>query len=212
MEPFEDKLRRGGVAALEEVDPFFRKEGPVHRTLRTIATRLDGIGIPYAVAGGMCLVGHGFEQTTDNVDVLLTPAGLQEVHRRLEGRGYELPRAGSKNLRDVGTGVLIKFLVTGQYPGDGTPIPVVFPDPGSVGVVIDGIRYLGLEKLIELKLACGMTVKTRLKHLADVQELIRVLALDRSIADRLDPYVRGKYMELWQELEESSPPQWLEPE
>jgi hypothetical protein len=36
-----------------------------------------------------------------------------------------------------------------------------------------------------------------LKDLADVQELIKVRRLPEDIADRLDPYVRAKYRELW---------------
>ena len=55
MKTFEDELRRGGAAAMEEVDRFFMKEGAVYMTLRNIAARLDGLGIPYAVAGGMAL-------------------------------------------------------------------------------------------------------------------------------------------------------------
>jgi hypothetical protein len=42
-----------------------------------------------------------------------------------------------------------------------------------------------------------MTNAGRIKDLADVQELIRVLRLDASFSDRLEPYVRPKYLELW---------------
>jgi hypothetical protein len=44
--------------------------------------------------------------------------------------------------------------------------------------VIDGIKTVILEKLIELKLASGMTAADRLKDLADVQELIKTKSLD----------------------------------
>jgi hypothetical protein len=197
MKTFEDQLRRGGAAAMEEVDRFFMKEGAVYQSLRNIAARLDDLGIPYAVAGGMSLVRHGYERTTVDVDILVTPAGLSEVHRHLEGLGYVPPFAGSKNLRDVETGVRIEFLVTGQYPGDGKPKPVAFPDPSSAAVVIDGIRYLSLDKLIELKLASGLTNPLRLKDLADVQELIRAVKPPRSLGDRLDASVRDTYLAYW---------------
>ena len=49
---------------------------------------------------------------------------------------------------------------------------------------MDGIKYLSLEKLMELKLASGLTNPNRLKDLADVQELIRVLRLDRAPVGR----------------------------
>ena len=92
-----------------------------------------------------------------DVDILVTAEGLAAVHRELEGLGYVPPFAGSKHLKDTATGVRIEFLVAGQYPGDGKPKPVAFPDPAQVGVEIDGVRYLGLPSLIELKLASGMT-------------------------------------------------------
>jgi hypothetical protein len=56
---------------------------------------------------------------------------------------------------------------------------------------------LPLEKLIELKLASGMTAPHRLKDLADVLELIRARALAETFAEQLDPYVREKFSELW---------------
>jgi hypothetical protein len=54
-----------------------------------------------------------------------------------------------------------------------------------------------LDKLIELKLASGMSAPHRLKDLADVLELIRVLSLPRDRALSLDASVRAKYDELW---------------
>ena len=207
MEPFEDKVRRGGAVAMEEVDRFFMKEGPVYQALRNITQRLDTLGIPYAVCGGMALVGHGYERTTVDVAILVTPDGLAEVHRNLEGLGYVPPFAGSKNLRNTATGVRIEFLVSGQFPGDGKPKPVSFPDPTAVAVDIGGIRYLGLPSLIELKLASGMTGKGRRKDLGDVQELIRALSLESTFAEKLDPYVRYTYLELWRELQDESAPQ-----
>lgn len=59
--------------------------------------------------------------------------------------------------------------LTGEYPGDGKPKPVSMPNPQTQFVEIDGIRFVSLEKLIELKLASGMTAGDRLKDLADVQ-------------------------------------------
>jgi hypothetical protein len=50
--------------------------------------------------------------------------------------------------------------------------------------------------LIELKLASGISAPDRLKDLADVQELIKLRKLDSTFAENLDPYVRGKFLEL----------------
>jgi len=58
------------------------------------------------------------------------------------------------------------------------------------------VKFPILEKLIELKLASGMTAPDRLKDLADVQELIKLRSLSAEFAERLNPYVREKYLEL----------------
>ena len=88
-------------------------------------------------------------------------------------------------------------IAAGEYPGDGLPKPVSFPNPADASIHIDGVNFATLEKLIELKLASGMTAPDRLKDLADVQELIKVKHLTRDFADKLNPYVREKYLELW---------------
>ena len=168
----------------------------VHRSLRKIAARLDDLGIPYAIVGGMAVVTHGYARTTVDVDVLLRPDDLVRVHAALDGLGFRPPFAGSRDLRDTETGVRIEFLVAGDFPGDGRPKPVSFPDPAGAAIEIDGIRFLALERLVELKLASGMSHAGRLKDLADVQELIRALGLPRAFAERLDPSVRAKFEEL----------------
>jgi hypothetical protein len=189
--------RRGGDAAMRQLGRFFMGDDPVHVTLRKIATRLDQLRIPYAVAGAMALNAHGFQRATLDVDMLVTPEGLKRIHESLEGLGYVRPFAGSKNFKDTETTVRIEFLIAGQFPGDGKPKPVVFPDPAAVAVEIDGVKYLGLPTLLELKLASGMSNAGRLKDLGDVQELIRVLKLPRDVGATLNPYVRGKFEELW---------------
>jgi hypothetical protein len=45
-----------------------------------------------------------------------------------------------------------------------------------------------------------MTAPHRLRDLADVQELIKIKKLDAKYAERLDPYVREKYLELWKSV------------
>jgi hypothetical protein len=74
----------------------------------------------------------------------------------------------------------------------------------TASVDIDGIRYLNLPSLLELKLASGLSAAHRLKDLADAQELIRVLKLPRDLGDRLNPYVQAKYFELWDALAQAT--------
>jgi hypothetical protein len=202
VESYEDRMRRGGGEALRAAEEFFMRHDDVHRTLQRIASTLDRLQIPYAVAGGMALVAHGYDRTTVDVDVLLPADALARVHSALHGLGYRPPFAGSRDLRDAETGVRIEFLLAGEFPGDGKPKPVAFPDPSTAAVVVDGVRFLALEKLVELKLASGLTAPGRLKDLADVQELIRALRLDAALAERLDPSVRARYLELWAAVQE----------
>jgi hypothetical protein len=115
-------------------------------------------------------------------------------------------------LRDTETGVRVEFLVSGGFPGDGLPKPVAFPDPAQAGIAIskDGLKVVSLETLVELKLASGMTAGHRVKDLGDVQQLIEALELTEDFANRLNPYVRAKYGELWAALH-AARPEWEEP-
>ena len=173
---------------------FFQNESEVQKSLRRITGRLNDLGIDYAVVGGMALFLHGFRRFTEDVDILVTREGLQRLHEALEGSGYRPPFAGSKNLRDTENGVRIEFLVAGEYPGDGKPKPVAFPEPGSVAIEQGGVRILNPAALMELKLASGMTGKGRTK--ADLGDgwnsIIMLLNLPQDFAERLNPYVRQR--------------------
>jgi hypothetical protein len=99
-------------------------------------------------------------------------------------------------MRDAVSNVKIDVLLTGDYPGDGKPKSVRFPDP-DVAVRGEGFRVLSIQDLVELKLASGLTNPDRLKDLADVQELIRHAALPLDMAGHLDAMVQSKYVEIW---------------
>lgn len=183
---------------LRESEAFFMKEGKVHQTLKHLAKALAEESIPYAIVGGMALNLLGYTRETMGVDILLTTEGLERFRERLVGRGYVAAFAGAlKSFRDAQTQVRVEVLTTGGYPGDGKPKPVVFPDPALASLERDGYRVIALEKLIELKLASGMTAPHRLRDLADVQDLISVLNLPMDLGGRLDESVRGEYQRLW---------------
>lgn len=194
---YEQLLAENTDTALREGSMHFERESAVHKTLRKIAARLQGLNVEYAIAGGMALFIHGYRRFTEDVDILVTAESLDVIHHNLEGLGYIAPFSGSRNLRDTDSGVRIEFLVTGGFPGDGKPKPVSFPEPTSASIEVDGIQFLTLPRLVELKLASGMTNPRRLQDLADVQRLIEVLDLAPDFANQLNPYVRDKYHELW---------------
>src|ERR1700731_4834459 len=100
MIAYEQLLSRDLDWALREGSMHFEKESAVHKALRKIPRRLEELGIPYVLVGGMAMFFHGYRRFTDDVDLLVTPEGLKEIHRQLEGLGYVPPFAGSKQLRD----------------------------------------------------------------------------------------------------------------
>ncbi len=197
---YEQLMSRDLGWAMTQGSLFFEGHGKVQETLQRIAKRLDELGVPYAVVGGMALFAHGFRRYTEDVDILVTREGLTRIHQELEGRGYVPPFERSKHLRDTDTHVKIEFLTSGGYPGDGKEKPVSFPDPSTVVEVHQGIKCVNLPTLLELKLASGMSSEHRGKDLTDVEQMIQVLHLSESLSERLNPYVRDKYLELWRKL------------
>ncbi len=151
----------------------------------------------------MALNEFGYQRATVDVDVLLTVERLEAFKARHLGRGYVEKFPGSRGLRDLEHGVDVDIVLAGSYPGDGHPKPVAFPDPSTAAAQGTGIALLPLPTLIELKLASGMTAPHRLKDLADVLELIRVLKLPAELSTELNPYVHDKYVELWRAAQTS---------
>lgn len=196
---YEELLNRDPRWALSEGSQHFEESSAVFKALHKVTSRLKELGIPYTVVGGMALFRHGLRRFTEDVDLLVNKDDLKIIHDKLAGLGYLPPFTHSKHLRDTQLGVKIEFLTTGDYPGDGKPKPVSFPEPLSVSFEADGINYINLPKLVELKLASGMTNPGRLKDLSDVLELIKALNLPLDFANQLDAYVRGKFQELWRE-------------
>ena len=176
---------------------FFMGKGLLNNALRRVASDLDEHGIDYIVIGAIALNQHGYRRFTEDIDLLLTKQGLEKFRGALVGPGYRPAFEGStKKFRTTQENVPIEIITSGDYLGDGLPKPVQFPDPRESFVVIDGVKTISLERLIELKLASGMTAPDRLKDLADVQELIKAKTLDSSFAVSLHSSVREKFLEL----------------
>jgi hypothetical protein len=196
---YEQRLDSDLGWALREGSRHFEYGSAVFETLRRLTAKLDELGIPYAVVGGMALFTHGFRRFTEDVDILVTKEGLSAIQAALIGRGFRPLFQGSKNLRDTNSGVRIEFIITGEYPGSGKPQSVSFPDPAKVSIEVEGYKVLNLEKLIELKIASGMTGGiARMRDLSDVVDLIKTLRIPHNIKDHLDATVEEKFEELWQ--------------
>jgi hypothetical protein len=183
---------------------YFMGEGTINKTLTRLASDLQQRGIDYMVIGAIALLAHGYPRFTEDIDLVMTSDGLQKFHDELVGLGYTPAFSGAKKrLRSTTDNVPIEVMTTGEFPGDGKPKPVSMPRPAEASVEIDGIRFVTLEKLIELKLASGISASDWLKDLADVQELIKIKQLDADFALKLDPYVRAKYLELQEAVRHS---------
>jgi hypothetical protein len=184
---------------------FFMGEADVQKALEKLTRTLDAHRIPYAIIGALALNEIGYQRVTVDVDVLLTTEGLAAFKAAHLGRGYVEKFPGSRGLRDPEFGVDIDVVLAGAYPGDGRPKPVTFPDPSTAAARGARIALLPLPTLIELKLASGMTAPHRLKDLADVIEVVRVLTLSEEFSTSLHPYVRHKYVELWRAAQGHDP-------
>lgn len=187
---------------MSESTKYFDGTSKLHETLRQLAHRLDELGVEYAVIGGLALTAHGYARMTEDIDVLISAEHLKKVHAELVGRGYKKEFAGAKNIRDTTTGVKIEFVLVGHYPGSGREQPVSFPPPSETSAIdVEGVKFIGLHRLVELKLASGMTGGAdRAKDLVDVQQLIQILHLPRALAAELHEYVRSRYEDLWDAL------------
>ncbi len=189
--------------SLKEGSEFFQHQGDIYETLRRLVDELDENSLDYALIGGLALVAHGYRRFTEDVDILMTAEALEVFRERLLGRGYLPAFSGAtKTFRDTRSGVRIEVVTTGDFPGDGKPKPVAFPVPTEARLQREGVWLITLDKLIELKLASGLSAPHRLKDLADVQELIARLNLPLDLAEDLDASVRDEYRRLWQNVQD----------
>ncbi len=184
-------------AAYAEGLNFFQGKGMLNNALRRLAADLERTGIDYVVIDAIALNQHGYRRFTEDIDLLLTKEGLESFREKLVGRGYRPAFSGAKKkFRTTEENVPVEIITAGEFPGDGLPKPVQFPHPKEFSIEIDGVKTMSLEKLIELKLTSGISATDRLKDLADVQELIKIKDLDADFADKLNEFVRGKFLEL----------------
>lgn len=199
------KIISSSVSAYDEGLRFFMGQGTLNEVLRKITTDLENKGISYNVIGAIALNQYGYRRFTEDIDLLLTREGLEKFRSELVGLGYRPAFEGAtKKFRTTEENVTVEIITEGEFPGDGKPKPVVFPNPDESEIKIDGIKTLSLEKLIELKLASGMTASHRLKDLADVQEVIKIKGLTSDFAEKLNPFVREKFLELQKAVEDAN--------
>ncbi len=173
---------------------FFEGRSREHRTMRRLVENLEKANIPYAIMGGMAVNAHRYERTTKDVDLLLTPAGLELFRRRFVPRSYDPVAGQPRRFLDRRYQVTFDILLTGLFPGSGEKGPIAFPNPAKVSQTIEGAKVVNLPTLIQLKLAAR-----RHRDFGDVVELIRYNSLDESFQTKLHPSVRRDFIECLEE-------------
>jgi len=99
---------------------YFMGEGSLNNALAQLSADLKQSGIDYMVIGAVALMAYGYPRFTEDIDLVLTPEGLETFHRNLVGIGYSPALQGSrKSLNSTRDGVRIDVITSGEYPGDG---------------------------------------------------------------------------------------------
>lgn len=164
-------------------------------TLRSAVEVLAQHEVPHLVVGGLAVQEHGYFRVTTDCDLVVPDVmdAVEWLTADLSGP-FVKQRGCDDTVRDKRNGVLINLLPAGRVLKAGCKVP--FPLPREVW---DEPRFVGLEKLISLKLdSWSGSPHRRLKDKADVIELIQALRLPRGLA--VDEPVRGLYVETWDAL------------
>lgn len=166
--------------------------------LYKLTALLEAENVPYAIIGAFALNEYGHRRVTVDVDLVMRDDDLELFKSRHLGKGYAERAPGTGKLFDTEHGVNIDVLSTGRFPGDDKPKPIAFPDPRATALRGARFALLPMPLFIELKLASGMVAPHRAKDLVDIQELIKSAGLAATLSDELHPWVRAKFLELWQ--------------
>lgn len=156
---------------------------------------LNSSGIAYAVCGGVAVCLHGYQRNTIDLDLVIRAEDRDSVRQLLTMEGF-LWDAEHAEFR-TSDGIAVQFLIAGQKAGKGSEVVIAEPI-GDLNVEqMEGLSVVRLSRLIEMKIACGMSNLRRThKDFADVVELISVRNLDGSFARFLHPSLRPAYREL----------------
>lgn len=184
MITYEQKLDADVRWAFMEGSSHFGNASAVHKTLARFARRLDELKIPYAVTGAMALFFHGYRHFTEDVDLLVTQAGMEAIRSQLDELDCWTERPGSNVLRDRQTGVAIDLHETTSELTNSV-------------VNMEGMRILSLPCLVETKIRSGTARRGRLMHLCDIQALLERVQLPESFVTQLSPPAQAEFHTIW---------------
>jgi hypothetical protein len=151
--------------------------------------------IPYSICGGVAVCLHGYQRNTVDIDLVIRPGDAESVRNLLSEEGLVWDEANAEFRTPAG--IAVQFLIAGQKAGEGSEVTI--PEPvGELNVEQrEGLTVVRLSRLIEMKIACGMSNLRRThKDFADVVELIAARNLDGSFARFIHASLRPTYREL----------------
>jgi hypothetical protein len=156
---------------------------------------LSAAEIPYAICGGVAVCLHGYQRNTVDLDLVIRSGESEAVRRVLSDGGlvWDDTKAEFRTL----DGIAVHFVISGQQAGKGSDVTI--PEPvGDLNIEQrEGLHVVRLSRLIEMKIACGMSNLRRThKDFADVVELIAARKLDGSFARFLHKSLRPTFREL----------------
>jgi hypothetical protein len=166
-------------------------------TINRIFEKLADGGFAALILGGFALQEYGYARYTDDVDVVVND--LEGARSYLGIRGFK-PVAGNRfKLIDRENGVEVDMLQGGQSL---SPNCLPLPMPTEV---VSKPAFLTLHDLIENKIDSYLNNKnTRLKDVADVQELMKINKPGKDLLDNSRDDILDKYNELWDGLRQES--------
>ena len=170
-----------------------------NESLWSVAARchqlLSEAGIAYSVCGGVAVCLHGYQRNTTDLDLIIRGEDSDAVREILTKGGYSWdPDQAEFRSPD---GIAIQFVIAGQKAGKETEVLISQPI-GDLNVEqIEGLSVVRLSRLIEMKIACGMSNLRRThKDFADVVELISKRGLDGAFARHLHKSLRPTFRQL----------------
>lgn len=152
-------------------------------------------GVAHSICGGVAVCMHGYQRNTTDLDLIITSADSAKVKELLQSEKYHWDDM-AKEFRST-SGIAVQFLISGLSAGKGSEVTI--PEPfGDLNVEErEGLTVVKLSRLIEMKLASGMSNLRRThKDFADVVELIAIRKLDSTFARFIHSSLRSTFRQL----------------
>lgn len=178
--------------------------GRYGRVVRAIDRVLQATSCDAIVGGGWAVWRHGFvNRVTQDIDIVLPTDRIDEFLQVAAVSGFQVltnvPGRWPKLLHKE-TNVQVDILPEGERPGIPPRLaPTTIPSPQKLGAIVGTLTYVGINALVELKLAAA-----RFKDKADVVEILRANMTEiASVRAHLE-LVHSQYVELFDALLEEA--------